>query len=144
MESFLRRVLALIDRYDLRAYVDWTCTDDEQIEFFVAIYGLFERTDFVREPLPEEELEALRQACVDVATLTEGDTTYAAHLYVCRRRGMRPCNTAYPTDQRLSDLFDATGPERLIETVTHTPGHRAAAELLAHPITHNLHQDDES
>ncbi len=142
-KNYVGRVLRIAELYCQQEFLSWTVPEDLEVAFGVAVDNLFERDSFCWEAIEPSDVDAYEKACEDVNFATQGDPTYGSALYACRRRGMRPCNSAYPPDQRLTALFDMAGPERLIEVVTHTPGHRAAAELLAHPLTHHLHEDPE-
>lgn len=108
--ALLRSVLSLVARADAHDCLWWSADSGDNVRLFVNCSGLFIVASDV-EPITADRLEAFRQAFADTAKVTGGDMTAAAVLYVCRMRGVRPRQSAYPSDSRLWPLLDAVGPD---------------------------------
>ncbi len=107
--TLLRSVLSLVARADAHDCLWWSA-DGDTVSLFVNCTGWFGEASDV-EPITADRLEAFRQVFADTAAVTGGDMTAAPLLYVCRMRGVRPQQSAYPSDARLWAALDACGPE---------------------------------
>lgn len=109
--DLLRSVLSLVARADAHDCLWWSALlDDDTVSLFVNCSNLFTQEGDV-EAITADRLEVFRTAFADTATAAGGDMTWAPLLYVCRVRGVRPQQSAYPTDTRLWPLIDACGPD---------------------------------
>jgi hypothetical protein len=65
-----------------------------------------------------ENIDVFEQAYVDLKAIEKDDCTarcYGTMLFSARLRKMRPQGAAYPENRVLWPLFDACGPERVVE-----------------------------
>jgi hypothetical protein len=116
--EFIYRVLVAVA--DAEAYGDlWWRTDGDYapVTFFVNCNDLFAwACGDVERVTPENVGEFERAAADAYAADPEFGSIYAPALFCCRVRGMRPQGAAYPKDRpALWPLFDACGPERVVE-----------------------------
>ncbi len=130
LTEYMHRMLALMEAYQTDE-VYWSCRADlAPITFFVPVLDLFEQDQTEMVTIGPEDMDAFEAALRSVAHATDGDATYGPQLYACRKRGQRPRNTRFPVDRRVHELFELTGPERLIEAAAHSLGHRGAGQIL--------------
>lgn len=133
--AFVRRVLAVYDGFDgPEAGGDlWWRVDGEYapVTFFAICNDLFWWGTADLEAITPDNVGALERAMADcrsidpVVGVCEG-----TGLFCCRVRGLRPQGVAYPKDERFWPLFDACGPERVVDfgNPKPHPSQRRAAE----------------
>lgn len=118
--AFVRRVLEIGEKYELQGDIYWRCGPmygggnfNNPASFFVNTNDLFWWACADLEEITPENVEELERACSDCkAAERVVGTVYGPSLFACRVRGMRPQGAAYPKEESLWPLFDATGPIR--------------------------------
>jgi hypothetical protein len=109
-------VLSFLAEQDLYGAVFWR-TDGpyRPVTFFVICSDVFFWGTADAEPLVRGELDQLEKACKDVEAVAPHEgPIYGPLLWCARRRKTRPQGAAYPKNEALWPLFDACGPERLL------------------------------
>ncbi len=133
LPAYMLGMLRIMERYELHEVYWSTLGDMAPITFYVPLLDLFEEGANDIQRITQFSVDVFEAAVAAVAHATDGDATYGPILFACRMRARRPRNARWPVDRRVHELFELTGPERLIEAVVHSTGHRAAAQVLAHP-----------
>jgi hypothetical protein len=113
-DSFVFRVLALYDDYELHEFLYWQTGADGGVRFYANCNDLFAWGCSDADEITSDNIGALESALADVAAVQGYATSDALLLFCARLRGMRPQGAMYEHIPRaLWPLFDACGPERI-------------------------------
>ena len=109
----LYKLLHFFSGSNLESEMDFHC-EDGTIRVYLRCNDLFhwgcsDAEEVTAADIPEIT-RALNEFCKDYHSWSR--TLDAVHLFIARKRGMRPQGCCYPEDKNLWPLFDACGPER--------------------------------
>lgn len=115
------RVLRIFADTDSRSELHWIFDTDGEIRLFAMCSDTFAWASADLEEITSDDVALLEQTAKDVLAIDYAATIYFPELYACRKRKMRPMKAFYDTLERncgsrtaakLTELFDACGPER--------------------------------
>lgn len=112
--TFILQVLALFERVEHEEALEWHVTDDG-VTFAVRCNDVFWWACADTEDITPENLAILVQSFDDVAAVDDTETYWGVLLFCARVRGLRPQGCCYPKLATLWPLFDAAGPQRVID-----------------------------
>lgn len=116
-EAFILKVLAVFGSLDSHDDLWWRCDGAyAPVTFFVNCNDLFWWGCADLEEVTPENLPVLEQCIVDCGSVRNLDCRiYATSLFCARVRKLRPQGCCYPENRDLWPLFDAAGPERVVD-----------------------------
>jgi len=129
--AFIRSVLFLTRKHDIEDDLRWLVEENGDIKFYVICSDTFAWGCADAEDITPENLPVFEQVCNECEALDANGADdidhkfailYAAQLFAARVRGMRPqgaCYKSYP--KRMWHLFNACGPERLLNLINPKP-----------------------
>ena len=113
--SFMRKVLSFFAKKDVTSSLMFYPREDGSIRFSVICSDLFWWACADDEEITPENFPLLVQSVEDCQKIDPDSEDHGLSLFVCRIRKMRPQGACYPNNKDLWKLFDACGPERVLE-----------------------------